>query len=647
MANLKLLIFEKIFQEMGRGLGFNYLKISRLYLFIIGLLSICINLNAQLKIEVEVVSPLIDPNRPLYLAVDYNKWNPSDPKFILKKESDNIYSIVLDNPPAAFEYKFTQGSWMIVEGTPESEGLPNRNYDAKSNTTNFIKTAILGWEKQVAYDITLESIPENTPKDAQIFVTGNFNNWEPSNSEYELKKNIQGQFYIRIYTDLEQLEFKFTRGDWGSVEARESGKARPNRIIFRTSDIDNRNVKISIDGWEDLLGTLHVYSLFDFLLLFSVFQGFLLIIAIPIIQNSNVEANRWLILSIIISSFGTFFYIISNFQSFVNFYPRLVLIPDFLYFIYAPVYYFYLLKLLFNVKFLPSRWYLHFLPLLVQFFVYLPLLLKNDKTFLVELMDQKSNFLWVFAGSGFLGLIWNAYYWNLFRKTINTYKQEFQINLSYEQNLNYLNTVLIIQFIALCFWAFSLISMVAGWYFKFDNIRLTEISVDLTWLVFSLIIYFVGYFAIHQSETFKARPQKISIFDDMLDTTTIGHHKILSQETESFQKEIEKLENFILENQPFKNPKISLNELATQVDIQAHVLSKIINEHYNQNFFDFINSYRVEEFKRMIKEPEYHNLTFLGLAYEVGFNSKTAFNRSFKKITNQTPREYLESLKDN
>lgn len=632
---------------MRMGLGFKYLTLSRRYLIVIGFLSLCLSLKAQLKIEVEVVAPLVDPNKPLYLALDFDKWNPGDTKYILKKESDKIYSITLENPPPSFEYKFTQGSWMIVEGTPGGEGLPNRNYDAKSSSSHLVKTAILGWEKQVAYEFVLESIPENTPKDAQIFISGNFNNWETNNAEYELKRNIQGQFNTKIYSDLERLEFKFTRGDWKSVEARESGKARPNRVIYRSSDINNKNIKVTIDGWEDLLGTLHVYSIFDLLLLFSVFQGLLLIIAIPIIQNANVEANRWLILSIIISSLGAFFYIISNFQSFVNYYPRLVVFPDFIYFIYGPVYYFYLLKLLFNVKFLPSRWYLHFLPLLIQFFVYLPLLLKNDKTFLIELMDQKTYLILIFWGSGILGLLWNIYYWNLFRKTINTYKHEFQINLSYEQNLNYLNTVLIIQFMALCFWVFSLIGMVMGWYFKFDNIRLTEISVDLTWLVFSFIIYFVGYFAIHQSETFKAKPQKISIFDDLLELTTIGQHKNLNQETGSFQKEIEKLENYISEKHPFKNPKISLNELAIQVDIQAHVLSKIINEHYHQNFFDFINSYRVEEFKRMIKVPEYHNLTFLGLAYEVGFNSKTAFNRSFKKITNQTPREYLESIKDN
>jgi AraC-like DNA-binding protein len=260
-------------------------------------------------------------------------------------------------------------------------------------------------------------------------------------------------------------------------------------------------------------------------------------------------------------------------------------------------------------------------------------------------MEQKPLLTYIFGGAGILGLLWNLYYWNLFRKTIVAYKLEFQTNLSYEQNLNYLNTVSVIQFVVLCFWAFSIIAILVGRYFNIDNIRLFENSIDLTWLAFSIITYFVGYFAIHQSETFKAQPQKISIFDDLLETSIKTSQKTVVQDPESTRKEVEKLEKYMAEQSPFKNPKVSLSELASQIQMPSHLLSKIINDHYQQNFFDFINHYRIEEFKKMVIDPKNHNLTFLALAYEVGFNSKTAFNRSFKKSTNQTPREYLDSIK--
>jgi AraC-like DNA-binding protein len=77
-----------------------------------------------------------------------------------------------------------------------------------------------------------------------------------------------------------------------------------------------------------------------------------------------------------------------------------------------------------------------------------------------------------------------------------------------------------------------------------------------------------------------------------------------------------------------------------------HVLSRVINDGFGKNFFDFINTYRIEEFKRRADDPHYKNFTLLGIAYEVGFNSKSAFNRSFKKITGQTPREHFNLMQE-
>jgi len=77
--------------------------------------------------------------------------------------------------------------------------------------------------------------------------------------------------------------------------------------------------------------------------------------------------------------------------------------------------------------------------------------------------------------------------------------------------------------------------------------------------------------------------------------------------------------------------------------IPTHQLSRVINEHFGRNFFDFINGYRVAEVKRKILDPAYAHFSLLGIAFESGFNSKSAFNRVFKKITGQTPSQFKES----
>lgn len=101
----------------------------------------------------------------------------------------------------------------------------------------------------------------------------------------------------------------------------------------------------------------------------------------------------------------------------------------------------------------------------------------------------------------------------------------------------------------------------------------------------------------------------------------------------------------MLKEKPFLNPNLTLNDLATLIKTPSHNVSKVIREGYQKNFFDFINWYRIEEFKNYVNLPKYQNYTLLGIAFEVGFNSKTAFNRAFKKMTGQTPSEYYQSRK--
>jgi AraC-like DNA-binding protein len=262
-------------------------------------------------------------------------------------------------------------------------------------------------------------------------------------------------------------------------------------------------------------------------------------------------------------------------------------------------------------------------------------------------MNQETILVYVFLASGMIGLLWNSYYWNLFRTMIGNYKTQFETNFSYEQNLNYLNTVSYIHLVCLMLWAaFFIVFGFSRWQ-NWDTVNLQENFIDIIWLSFSVVSFFLGYFAIHQTETFKADPQSVSIFDDILESRVDQKISIEEKSTSELVNEdlIKDLEKIMLTKKPFHNSKLTLSELAKQINSQPHILSKTINEHYGKNFFDLINGYRIEEFKELIKNPAFHNYTLLAIAYEVGFNSKTAFNRSFKKATNQTPKEYFNQIK--
>ena len=106
----------------------------------------------------------------------------------------------------------------------------------------------------------------------------------------------------------------------------------------------------------------------------------------------------------------------------------------------------------------------------------------------------------------------------------------------------------------------------------------------------------------------------------------------------------QKLLSTMKAEKPYLDPKLSLYSLAKITGIPSTKLSQLINAEAGHNFYEFINSYRVEEVKNRLEDPNYSNYSILGIAEESGFNSKASFNRIFKKQVGLTPSEYLNSI---
>ena len=91
---------------------------------------------------------------------------------------------------------------------------------------------------------------------------------------------------------------------------------------------------------------------------------------------------------------------------------------------------------------------------------------------------------------------------------------------------------------------------------------------------------------------------------------------------------------------PYLNPKLGLADLAKQLDVKPYVLTQLLNRLEEKSYRSYVNEYRVKAVIEMMKQPKFANYTLLGIAMEAGFNSKASFNRSFKKVTGQSPKDF-------
>ncbi|QIX62986.1 helix-turn-helix transcriptional regulator [Hymenobacter sp. BT18] len=105
-----------------------------------------------------------------------------------------------------------------------------------------------------------------------------------------------------------------------------------------------------------------------------------------------------------------------------------------------------------------------------------------------------------------------------------------------------------------------------------------------------------------------------------------------------------RLLNHMQTARPYLEPELTLGELATQLRTNTSWLSRVINTGCGQNFNDFVNEYRVREAERRLRDPQFRQYTLLALALAAGFNSKSTFNRVFKKLRGQTPSEAARQL---
>lgn len=147
----------------------------------------------------------------------------------------------------------------------------------------------------------------------------------------------------------------------------------------------------------------------------------------------------------------------------------------------------------------------------------------------------------------------------------------------------------------------------------------------------TLLILFVSYKGLISPDVFKISVKKPRPHASSLDE-------------EEIQLFLGRIKSCMETGKPFLNSLFGIQDLSKLVSIPYWHISRIINEQLNQNFFEFINRYRVEEAKQRIMDP-HESGNMLEIAYDVGFNSRSVFNSAFKRFTGQTPSQFKHTHK--
>jgi AraC-like DNA-binding protein len=156
-----------------------------------------------------------------------------------------------------------------------------------------------------------------------------------------------------------------------------------------------------------------------------------------------------------------------------------------------------------------------------------------------------------------------------------------------------------------------------------------------------VFVILIGYFGLKQKVIFENEFEEQPVLAE--EKMKYSSSTLKEDEASEYAK---RLIDYMHLEKPYLNPELTLTHLASEIDISTHHLSQIINEQFKLNFFEYINQFRVEEVKSRINDPKFEHYSLLGIALDSGFNSKSSFNRIFKKFTNQTPSQFKSALID-
>jgi len=399
--------------------------------------------------------------------------------------------------------------------------------------------------------------------------------------------------------------------------------------VGATGDLSiiNDHLFENIKDSEIYLKTKNKYSTkFSFLSLLYLFAGFLgFFIFLVLSFKKEVDRTSTLLIGLFILFHSLFILhlclYVTNYQYQV---PHTLFISTTFSFLYGPLLYFYFKRTIFNYDF---KWIdgLHLIPSVLLLIYILPYyLLPGLEKF--QIIFNQDNFL--LPGANFIIAVkiisLSVYAFLIYRM----YKGYAVGNESRSRNMILWQRNMITIFIAYIL-SYAVYAGTITEIIDYPSLMHLQIFVMVG------LVFYVAYISYVQPEVFKGE----ILLRDPVDLFKYKKSRL----TPSYSTELkDKLLHLLDDGKVYKLNNINLEILSEKLGTNRHNTSQVINEHFNMNFFELINTYRINEALKILKSDG--TLNIIEVAYEVGFNNKVTFNKSFKKLLSQTPTQYLNQL---
>lgn len=370
----------------------------------------------------------------------------------------------------------------------------------------------------------------------------------------------------------------------------------------------------------DLLGVVTVISLF-----ISFFLAFFLLT----VKTEHKISNRIFAFFLIITAIDTSEPLVSQFTDGPS---NLGMLRTTIAFLQIPAFYLYVLSVCYSDFKWKPKYLIHLLPFFIGNLVLVPRFYSVDVPSKLDFIINRQDMIELQLTHWLFHLQVVVYFTAVFLLLKKVKKLYLENNSG--GNLNSYN------------WLFQFTSVLTALYlivilkniFKFSDYPYVSDWIKIGILVLQLfIICWYLYKALNNPGLFRNIDSKLTLVADL-----ILHEKKI--EPEILNEDLLKLKKYMVDEKPFLDPALTIQDVSKEMNVPVRELSVLINHQLGQHFYDFVNTYRIENAMEILKDPSKTKVTILEILYEVGFNSKSSFNTAFKKHTGNTPTAYRKAL---